>query len=144
MAVTAKVYGPFLTSLATKKVDLSADTVKAMLCTSTYTPNQDTHQYKSDLTNEITGTGYTAGGVAVTVTATYDGPSNTLTISSTNPSWSSATITARYVVWYDSTPGTDATRPLICYADLGADQSVTGGTWTYTVPGTGIVTLVAA
>ncbi len=32
-----------------------------MLVTSAYTPNQDTHTKRSDITNEVTGTGYTAG-----------------------------------------------------------------------------------
>ena len=144
MAVTSKVYGKALLSLATKKMDLSADTVKAMLCTSTYVPDQDAHQYKSDVTNEVTGTGYTAGGVTVAATVTYDGPSNTLTIDTADPSWTTATITARYVVFYDATPATDATRPLLTYVDLGADVSSTAGTWTYTVPTTGIASITVA
>jgi hypothetical protein len=47
-------------------VDWLSDTIKCMLCTSTYTPNLDTHKFKSDLTNEVVGTGYTATGVALT------------------------------------------------------------------------------
>lgn len=144
MAVTSKLYGKALLSLATKKIDLGSDTVKAMLCTSAYTPDQDAHQFKSDVTNEVTGTGYTAGGVTVAATATYDGASNTLTIDTADPSWSTATITARYLVFYDATPSTDATRPLLTYVDLGADVTSTAGTWTYTVPTTGIATITAA
>jgi hypothetical protein len=56
MAVTALVYGGFLQSLANKEIDLDTDVLKVMLCTSTYTPNQDTHKYKSSVTNEVTGT----------------------------------------------------------------------------------------
>ena len=64
MAVTAAWYGKAMLSILNKEVDLDTDTLKVMLCTSTYTPNQDTHQYKSDVTNEVSGTGYTATGLA--------------------------------------------------------------------------------
>ena len=79
MAVTANLYGLFLQSLANKEIDLDTDVIKVMLCTSTYTPNQDTHRYKSSVTNEVTGTGYTAGGATLgTVAVTYDTATNTL------------------------------------------------------------------
>jgi hypothetical protein len=145
MAVSAKVYGLFLKSLANKEIDLDSDTLKVMLCTSSYTPNQDTHQYKSSVTNEVTGTGYTAGGATLgSVTVNYDTASNTLTLDAADTSWSSSTITARYAVVYDSTPATDATRPLICYVDFGADVVSSGGTFSITWDSAGIATLTAA
>src|SRR5690606_7830921 len=104
MAVTAKLYGLFLKSLANKEIDLETDTLKVMLCTSSYSPNQDTHQYKSSVTNEVSGTGYTAGGKTLTgVTVTYDTGTNTLTLDADDVTWSSSTITARYAVFYDDT-----------------------------------------
>jgi hypothetical protein len=73
--VTGSLYG--LT--AQKMIDGSTPivwttaTLKVALTTSTYTPNQDTHHFFSDITNEITGTGYTAGGATLTSpTTTYD------------------------------------------------------------------------
>jgi hypothetical protein len=79
MAVTALVYGGFLQSLANKEIDLDTDVLKVMLCTSTYTPNQDTHRYKSSVTNEVTGTGYTATGAALgSVVVSYTGATNVL------------------------------------------------------------------
>jgi hypothetical protein len=54
-------------------VDFISDTLKARLHTASYVPNLDTDETIADLTNEVTGTGYTAGGVALaskTVTAT--------------------------------------------------------------------------
>lgn len=47
-------------------------------------------------------------------------------------SWSSSTITARYAVVYDDTPGTSATKPLLLYVDFGADVSTTNGTFQIT------------
>ncbi|GAA4358371.1 hypothetical protein [Angustibacter luteus] len=145
MAVSAKMYGLFLKSLANKEVDLDSDTLKVMLCTSTYSPNQDTHQYKSAVTNEVTGTGYTAGGQTLTsVTVNYDSSSNTLSLDAADPSWTGSTITARYAVFYDSTPATDSTRPLIAYVDFGADISSSGGPFTITLDAAGIATITAA
>jgi hypothetical protein len=145
MAVTAKMYGKFLLSLANKEVDLDSDTLKVMLCTSSYTPDQDTHQYKSSVTNEVTGTGYTATGQALTsVVVAYDGASNTLKLDAADPSWAGSTITARYAVFYDASPASDATRPLISYVDFGADVVSTSGAFTIQLDAAGIVTITAA
>jgi len=145
MAVTARLYGLFFDSLASKKIDLKTDTLKVMLCTSAYAPNQDTHQYKSSVTNEVAGTGYTAGGATLTaVTVTYDTATNKLKLDSADSSWPSSTITARYAVFYDSTPATDATRPLISYIDFGTDVVASGETLVIELDANGIAALTAA
>ena len=144
MAVTSQLYGLCLKSLANAEIDFDTATVKAMLCTSSYTPNQDTHQYKSSVTNEVSGTGYTAGGATLaSKTVNYDTATNTLTFDAADPAWATATITARYVIFYVST-GSDATSPLISYVDLGADVSTTAATWTYQIPAAGICSFTAA
>ena len=145
MAITAKLYGGFLKSLANKEIDLDTDTLKVLLCTSAYTPDQDAHQYKSSVTNEVSGTGYTAGGATLAgVTVTYTGATNTLTLDAADPSWASSTITARTAVIYDSTPATDATRPLIAYLQSDVDISSSGGAFTITFDANGIATITAA
>lgn len=145
MAVTAKAFGLFAKSLVNKEVDLDSDSLKVMLCTSAYTPDQDTHQYKSQVTNEVTGTGYTAGGQALTgVTVAYDAATNTVKLDADDPSWAGSTITARYAVFYDDTPATAATKPLISYVDFGADISTTAGAFSLTLDANGIVRLSAA
>ena len=145
MAVTATLFGGFLQSLANKEIDLDTDTLKVMLCTAIYAPNQDTHRYKSSVTNEVAGTGYTATGAALTgVTVTYDAATNTLKLDANDVSWPSSTLTARYAVVYDSTPASDATRPLIALVDFGADVSTTSGTFQITWSASGIATISAA
>ena len=145
MAVTSKVYGPALISLFNGEIDYDTATVKALLCSSSYVPNQDTHRYKSDVTNEITGTGYTAGGVVLSSkTVTYDAATNTLTLDAADPSWGpTATFTFRYLVFYADT-GTAATSPLISYTDFGADVSVTSASFTGVLSSGGIVQATAA
>ncbi|MGE0460881.1 MAG: hypothetical protein AB7Q16_05890 [Vicinamibacterales bacterium] len=65
-------------------VDYLSDTIKMALTTSAYTPDLDAHEFFSDVTNEITGTGYTAGGVAL--------GSKTITYTAAN-SWATAAAT---------------------------------------------------
>lgn len=50
-------------------------------------------------------------------------------IDTADPAWTTLTAAFRYLVIYDRTPATDATRPLICYVDLGA-QSLTASNFT--------------
>lgn len=140
MAVTAKWYGQALVSAFNKEVDLDTDTLKVMLCTSSYIPDQDAHRYKSSVTNEVVGTGYTATGQTLAgVTVTYNASTNTTTMTANTSTWPSSTITARYAVIYDSTPATDATRPLLCYVDFGADVVSASGAFTITWDVTGIL-----
>ncbi len=103
--------------------------VKSQLHTVTYAVNQDTHQYRSDLTNELTTAGgYTAGGITISaLVPLYTGGTNIYNLDSvTDPSWNPATFTARYCIQMDTSPATDATRPLLSYVDFGADQSPSG------------------
>lgn len=145
MPVTAKVYGLALKSLANKEIDFDTDTIKGMLCTSAYTPDQDTHQYKSSVTNEVTGTGYTAGGATLAnKTVTYTAGTNVFKLDADDLSWANSTITARYLVIYDDTPATDATKPLLCYVDFGADFTSTNGPFTVAFHADGIITETAA
>ena len=123
-----------------KLVNLNnVDTLKVTLHTSAYTPNQDTHQFQSDLTNEVSGTGYTAGGATLTsVTLTQSG--HVMTLAAANTSWTSSTITARYAVVADTSPGTAGTNPLLCYVDFVTDVVSTGGTFLITWNASGIIT----
>lgn len=145
MAVTAFWYGNAFKAAFNKEIDLDSDTIKVALCTSTYTPNQDTHDYFNDVTNEVTGTGYTAGGATLTSpSVTYTGGTNVFAFDAADTSWSTSTLTARYAVIYDSTPGTAATNPLIAYVDFGADVSTTAGTFAITWAAGGLVSVTVS
>lgn len=142
---TTKFYGKAMLSAFNKEVDLDSDTIKVMLCTSAYTPDQDAHQYKNSVTNEVTGTGYTAGGATLTSPAvTYTGATNVFAFDAADASWATSTITARYAVIYDATPATDATRPLLAYVDFGSDVSTTGGTFSITWDAAGLFTVTVS
>jgi hypothetical protein len=140
MAATGKLYGKVFTALWNKEIDYDTDTIKCMLTTSTYTPDQDVHDYKDDVTNEVTGTGYTAGGTTLTTkTVTYTAGTNKHVLDADDAVWASSTITARNAVIYDDSPATAATKPLIGYQAETADISSTGGEFRVQWAAAGIV-----
>lgn len=146
MAVTAFWYAPALVSIGNALIDWTNATIKVMLTTNTYTPNQDTHDMKNDVTNEITDTGYTAGG-ATLGTKTLANTNNVVKYDAADSQWTSgnpATFTARRAVVYNSTPATDATRPLMLWVDFGQDEVASnGGTFTIQWNAAGIATITA-
>jgi hypothetical protein len=145
MAVTAFWYGNALLKALSKEINFSSDTIKVALTTSAYTPNQDTHAYFSDITNEVTGTGYTAGGQALaSKTATYTGATNIITLDAADVTWASSTITARYAIIYDDSPATAATKPLLAYVDFGADQTSTNGNFSIVWDANGILKITVS
>lgn len=141
----SKLYGNFLLKALNKEVDFDTDTIKVALLSSSYTPDQDAHDYFNDVSSaEVSGTGYTTGGnTLASKTATYDSANNVIVLDAADTTWSSSTITARYAVVYDST-GTASTSPLIGYVDFGSDQSSTNGNFTITWDSTGIVRITVA
>ena len=145
MATTAFIYGLMLNSTFNKEADWDTDAPKCMLTTVTYVPNQDTHQYKSSVTNEVVGTGYTATGVALTSNVfTYTAGTNVFAFDAIDASWPGSTFTTRIGVVYDSTPGTDATRPLASYVDMGGDQTVSSATFAIQWASGGIFTITVS
>jgi hypothetical protein len=114
-----------------KAVDLSTATLYVGLLTGAYTPNQDTDHYWSDVSShEASGTGYTAGGKAVTgAVLAYDAATNTWSLSFDPVEWDASTFTARYAVLYVHT-GTAGTSTLLSLLDAGANQSSSDGTQT--------------
>jgi hypothetical protein len=126
-----KWYGEGLEALCKGNVDFDTDTFKVMLTTSAYTVDQDAHDFRSDITNEITGTGYTAGGETLAgVSVAYDGGSNELRILWSDQVWAAATFTARHAVIYKSRGGASSADELIADLDFGSDQSVSGAAFT--------------
>jgi hypothetical protein len=143
---TSKAYGNLAKALFNKEVDFDSDDIKVMLLSSSYTPNQDTHDYLDDVTAyEVTGTGYTAGGAALaSKTVTYDAASNTLVLDAADVTWASSTITARYAVVYNNTGASAAAKPLIGYIDLVSDQASNNGNFVIEWDASGILRLNVA
>lgn len=123
-----------LNDVARGLVDFDTDTFKVMLVTSAYAENKDTHAKRSDVTNEVSGTGYTAGGNAVTITVNaIDTANDRIDITLGGTTWPASTITgARKAVYYKSRGGASSADELIAVVDAGSDQSTVAGTMTLT------------
>lgn len=122
-------------------LDLDLETHKVAMFTNSITPNFSTDTafgvapYNA---NEVSGTGYTAGGTVLTSTALSESPAGTIMYDAADTSWSSSTITnARCALIYaDALAGNNA----ICLVNFGADYSTSNGTFTIQWAATGIFT----
>ena len=106
----------------------TAHSYKAMLVSSSYAENRGVHTKRSDVTGEISGTGYTAGGAAVTLSATLNTTAHKLTLSIGGVSWSSSTLTARKLIVYRARGGASSADELVCCVDNVADLVSSGST----------------
>lgn len=130
------------TTLPTGYSDLVAtDTINVALYGNTGTPNKtdtlantgyNTGQWVTG--NEVTGTGYTAGGQALT-SKTYGidaTATNAVAFHAANPSWTSSTFTAYGDLVYDNsiTAGTVAKQGICFHSYGGSAETISGGTFT--------------
>jgi len=123
-------------------IDFDTDTIKVALATSAYTPSATTHDFFNDITNEVTGTNYTAGGAEIT-SKTLTESSGTVTFDGADVTWSqsgSGFSNARYAIIYKST-GTSSTSRLIGYIDMTSDKGNVAGDFTISWAGTGVFTV---
>ncbi len=143
------VYGAGLEAIADGTIDLDTDSFRAVLVTSSYTPNQNTDDTWSDVSaNEVSGTGYTANGVSASITLSRS--NLVVTADTADVSWSSSTITAKYLLIVHDADGNGSlatTDRLLAYVDLdtgGGSVSTTNGTFTVTINASGLFTLTAS
>jgi len=108
----------------------AADTFKIALYPATATLNAETTVY--DPTDEVTGTGYTAGGNTLTISQVPTS-TNTETVAWLNfadSSWPSSTFSANGALIYNSTQGNKAVAVL----NFGSTKTTTNQTFTVTFP----------
>ena len=130
MAITQAMTTSFKQELMEGVHDFTAHTFKIALYTSSATLGATTTAYSA--TNEVSGTGYTAGGNTLTVTGGAVSTSGTTAyIDFADTTWSTATITARGAVIYNSTA---AGNPAVAVLDFGADKTSTAGDFTVSFP----------
>jgi hypothetical protein len=107
--------------------DLLTDTIKIALYTANADLGASTTVYTTD--QEVTGTGYTAGGLTVTnVTVASSG--TTAYVSFDNPQWTGASFTCRGALIYNSSKANRS----IAVLNFGNDKIVANGTFTVTMP----------
>lgn len=119
----------FKLDMVNGRQNVASDALKIALYTAFADINENTTVYSSD--NEISGTGYTAGGQAlsnVTVNSTSNG---IVYVSFSNPVWDPAQFTARGALIYNTTKSNAS----IAVLDFGSDKTQAGNnTFTVTLP----------
>ena len=100
--------------------------------------NFDAYDFRDDIANEVTGTGYTAGGVAATVTVGSVDTTNDrtpVTITDLTNAWTSSTITA-VGGWLYKVVGSAATDQLVAFVDFNGTVTSTAGNFSvaFTTP----------
>lgn len=124
MAITQAMCTSFKVALLDGEMDFSSDTsqvFKIALFTSAATLDASTTAYST--TNEVTGTGYTAGGNTLTISANPASSGTTAFLDFADTTWTDATITARGALIYKSGGG----NPAVAVLDFGADKTSTAG-----------------
>jgi hypothetical protein len=110
------------------RASTAADTFKIALYTSSATIDATTTVYTT--TNEISGTGYTAGGNTLTISQSPTSGGTTAYLSFADTNWTGASFTTRGALIYNATQGNKA----VAAFDFGSDKTVIAGTFTITFP----------
>ena len=135
MAITQAMCTSFKSEILQEGHQLATDTIKIALYTSTASLDATTTAYSSS--NEVTGTGYTAGGATLT-SATVSTSGTTAYFDAADPTWTSASFTARGALIYNDTNSDKA----IAVLDFGGDFTVAGGTFKITLPAAGTTAII--
>jgi len=129
MAITQAMCTSFKSEALQGVHDFTTDTFKIALYTSSATLSAATTAYSA--TNEVSGTGYTAGGETLTVTGGSVSTSGTTAyVDFSDVTWSTATITARGALIYNTSQANKAVAVL----DFGSDKTSTAGDFVVTMP----------
>ena len=132
MAITQAMCTSFKVGILGADFDFDTGTTqvfKIALFTSSATLSAATTAYAA--TNEVSGTGYSAGGNTLTVSQVPTSTGTTAFLDFADTTWSTATITARGALIYLAN-GT--TNPAVAVLDFGGDKTSTAGNFTIQFP----------
>jgi hypothetical protein len=110
------------------RASTSADTFKIALYTSSATLDASTTAYS--VTNEVSGTGYVAGGNTLVISQVPTSTGTTAFLDFADTTWAAATITANGALIYNSTQSDKAVAVLA----FGGDKTSTAGDFTIQFP----------
>lgn len=119
---------------------MEAETHKELLTEDGYTPNFDTHDFRNDVTNEVTGTNYTSGGVTVTGTE-WTIASGLMTFDYADTVYTNVTIASVMAGVFYFNVGSAATDQLLLLQDFVTAASATAADFTIQHSASGVATL---
>ena len=127
MAITQAMCSSFKQQILLGEHDMDTDVIKIALYTSAADLSAATTAYSTS--NEVVGTGYTAGGNTLTG-ASVSLTGTTAFVDFSDTTWTTATITARGALLYNSSKSNKAVAVL----DFGSDKTSTAGSFTVQFP----------
>ena len=130
MAITQAMCTSFKSEILQEGHQMATDTIKLALFTSSASLGAGTTAYSTS--NEVSGTGYTAGGETLTSKAVST-TGTTAHFDAADPTWTSASFTARGALIYHSSNSNKA----IAVLDFGGDFTVSSGTFKIVFPAAG-------
>ena len=131
MAITQTLTDAFLQDCLDGGQNLGngGNTLKIALYTSSASLGATTATYTTS--NEVSGTGYTAGGATLSSQAVaYDSTNQVAYFDAADPAWTTASITARGAMIYNNSKSNAS----IAILDFGSDYTSTAGTFTIQLP----------
>ena len=131
MAITQAMCTSFKQALLDGEMDFSSNTAqsyKIALYTSSASLDAATTAYTTS--NEVTGTGYTAGGNTLSISTNPTTGGTTAFLSFNTTTWTTATITARGALIYQAGGST----PAVAVLDFGGNKTSTAGDFQITFP----------
>lgn len=127
------IYDSYMSDEANGLIIPGTDTFYMMLVTSGYSPNKKTNTKRSNVTNEVTGTGYTAGGIAIPAIVTLDTTNDRCDVTFTTCTFINITVTGAVAgVIYKHRGGASSADNLVCYTDFGGSFSPVSQNFVYT------------
>ena len=127
---SASIIIPYATinAIINKTINLSAGNYYAMLLGTGYTPSA-AHSFRSDLTGEVAGTGYTAGGVAAPLTITRDDAADKTIVQANQIILTGVTASPRHVVYYQRLGGPATADRVLMIVDWGIVYPANGAAY---------------
>jgi hypothetical protein len=122
------IYDAALYAMATGQLDFVAGSFKAMLVGAGYKPDKAVHSRRSDVTGEISGKGYAAGGADVDVSASQVGDATEISLGGTV--WGPARFGALGAVYYRARGQDPTDDELVAFVDFGDPVVATNGDFT--------------
>lgn len=132
MASTQAMTTSFKVGLLNGEFDFSSDTAqtfKIALFTSSASLGAGTTVYSS--TNEVSGTGYTAGGATLTISTNPTSSGTTAYLDFSDVTWASSSITARAALIYNAD---GVTNPSVAVIDFGEDKQTSSADFVVQFP----------
>jgi len=125
-------YNSFKLHVGNDTIDLDGDVIKCALLTSSHVPSAGYTVFADVSSDEVSGSGYTAGGVTLTNVTWISTGTEAAYFNADDPLWTDSTFTARYAVFYDDTT-TFPADVLMCMYDFEAEQFVNNGSFRLTL-----------